>query len=324
MHRGECFVIAPIGGEVDETRKRTDRVFKFIIEKAVKDKYKAKLAHKLGKPGKISMQIIEKLVTSPLVIADLTDHNANVYYELALRHALNMPVILLIEERQISDIPFDLKDMRVITYNLQDPERVEASAEELSIQIESVENDPALDWDIFQEQISLTLEPNVPENHKVLLGTLLIANRYRHELIEPYFESLLDVELRNRKLKATFNHLMRESARKKYLQRNKVLWAFTNIEHKASIEGLFDDVEKIITKLGIAISSNDEDAIKEQLGKWRINNTKFLQIWVKQYEQLLLELNSTKDEISGRPKGDTTREGVASDSEKPKLLEPVI
>jgi hypothetical protein len=315
MHRDECFVIAPIGEENDEKRKRTDQVFKFIISKAVEGKYQAVLAHKLGKPGKISINIIEKLVSVPLVIADLTDNNANVYYELALRQALNMPAILLIEEKQKNDIPFDLKDMRVISYDLQDPEKLDRSVKELSIQIEIVENNSGIGWDIFPEEISLTLEPNVPGNHKVLLGTLLLANRIRHELIEPYFEGLLDLESRNRKLKFTFQQLLRESARKEYLQKNKILFAFTNREDKDSIERLFDDVELIITKLGIAISSHDENAIKEQLSRWRINNSRFLQIWVKQYEKLLLEANSTSHETPERSQSDDiAQEAVTSEA----------
>ena len=91
MEKGECFVIAPIGEPDSETRKRTDGVFKHIIKKAVNGQYNAVMAHKLDLPGKITMHIIEKIVTASLVIADLTENNANVYYELALRHALISP-----------------------------------------------------------------------------------------------------------------------------------------------------------------------------------------------------------------------------------------
>jgi hypothetical protein len=315
MIQDECFVIAPIGEISDEKRKRTDQVFKYIIQKALEGKYQAVLAHKIGKPGKISMHIIEKLATVPLVIADLTDHNANVYYELALRHALNMPAVLLIEEGQKKNIPFDLKDMRVITYNLHDPGKIDDSAKELSVQIGALEKDPAMDWHIFPEEISLTLEPNGPENHKVLLGSLLIANRIRHEVIEPYFEGLLDLESRNRKLKFTFQQLMRECARKEYLQRKKILWAFTNREYKNTVGRLFDDVESIIPRLVVAIASDEEDAIKEQLSKWRINNTRYLQTWLKQYEESLLEFNLNIDETPESPQEDRAQMEVTNDSE---------
>lgn len=315
MIQDECFVIAPIGELSDEKRKRTDQVFKYIIQKALEGKYQAVLAHKIGKPGKISMHIIEKLATVPLLIADLTDHNANVYYELALRHALNMPAVLLIEESQRNNIPFDLKDMRVITYNLHDPGKIDDAARELTVQIGSLENDPAMDWHIFPEEISLTLEPNGPENQKVLLGSLLIANRIRHELIEPYFEGLLDLESRNRKLKFTFQQLMRECARKEYLQRKKILWAFTNLEYKNTVGRLFDEVESIIPQLVVAIASDEEGAIKKQLSNWRINNTRYLQTWVKQYEASLLELNVNIDETPENPPEDRVPEEAANDSE---------
>lgn len=49
-----------------------------------------------------------------LVIAECTDRNPNVYYELGLAHAVGKPSILLVQN--IDDIPFDLRHLRIIVY----------------------------------------------------------------------------------------------------------------------------------------------------------------------------------------------------------------
>jgi hypothetical protein len=292
MDKGECFVIAPIGEDGSSTRKRTDTVFKHIIQKAVEGQYEAVIAHKLEVGGMITMQIIEKIVNASLMVADLTDNNANVYYELALRHALNLPAILLIEEKQKDEIPFDLKDMRFITYDLTDLDKIENTTKELSNQIEAMEKNLTGEKNIFSEEVVLMIEPKGPMDQKILLGVLLIANKFRYEVIEPYFEGLVDINKRNRDLKSALNQSMRESSQKKYLEKNQVLWAFKNKDYKSTVERLFNEVETIIPELGVAISRNEENEIKKQLNKWRINNTEFLQTWCRQYEELVSELSS--------------------------------
>ena len=49
-----------------------------------------------------------------IVIADITNRNPNVFYELGIAHTLGKKVILLTQH--IEDIPFDLKRYRIIEY----------------------------------------------------------------------------------------------------------------------------------------------------------------------------------------------------------------
>jgi hypothetical protein len=58
--------------------------------------------------------ILEGIVQSDLVIADLTGANPNVYYELGIAHSLNKKAILLTQE--IDELPFDLRSYRVVGY----------------------------------------------------------------------------------------------------------------------------------------------------------------------------------------------------------------
>jgi hypothetical protein len=69
--------------------------------------------------GKIIDQIWNGISSSKVLIAELTQRNPNVYYELGIAHALKKPVVLVCSNEE--DVPFDLKHIRVIYYDLHDP-----------------------------------------------------------------------------------------------------------------------------------------------------------------------------------------------------------
>jgi hypothetical protein len=75
-------------------------------------------ADQIGKPGMITAQVIEHLANARVVIADLSFHNPNVFYEVALRHACRKPIVQLI--RTIDPIPFDLDQFRTIRIDTTD------------------------------------------------------------------------------------------------------------------------------------------------------------------------------------------------------------
>ena len=88
-----CFVIAPIGEPESDTRRRSDQILRHVIRPAVKSKgYTAIRADEISEPGIITSQVIQHIVEDPLVVADLTERNPNVFYELAVRHAIRNTV----------------------------------------------------------------------------------------------------------------------------------------------------------------------------------------------------------------------------------------
>jgi hypothetical protein len=114
-----CFYISPIGEENSEHRKHSDLFLGSVVEPALEEfNLKVVRADKIGKPGMITKQIIEYIVRSRLVIADLSFHNPNVFYELSLRHACRLPTVQLI--RKSDKIPFDLDNFRTIGIDTTD------------------------------------------------------------------------------------------------------------------------------------------------------------------------------------------------------------
>jgi hypothetical protein len=113
-----CFVISPIGPEHSDTREHADDVFDFIIKPAMEELNVSPLrSDHLHEPGLISEQMLRAILEYDMCIAVLTFHNPNVFYELAIAQAARRPVIILLEKE--SELPFDIKDMRCVYYDLK-------------------------------------------------------------------------------------------------------------------------------------------------------------------------------------------------------------
>lgn len=66
--------------------------------------------------GNVLKYIIEKIMASNVVIANLNGRNPNVYYELGIAHSIGKPVILITNEVNLDNIPFDLRSNKFIIY----------------------------------------------------------------------------------------------------------------------------------------------------------------------------------------------------------------
>jgi hypothetical protein len=133
-----CFVIAPIGDKDSDTRRRSDTVLRHIIVPAATEcGYEAVRADQIAEPGIITTQVIQHVVDAPLVIADLTGWNPNVFYELAIRHALQAPLIQMI--RLGDPLPFDVAGMRTIEVDEHSLDSAAEARAEIVRYIRSVE-----------------------------------------------------------------------------------------------------------------------------------------------------------------------------------------
>jgi hypothetical protein len=71
-------------------------------------------ADEIRGPNLISWDIWERVNRARFLVAELTDQNPNVFYELGLAHAISKDVILLTQSMDF--VPFDLKALRCICY----------------------------------------------------------------------------------------------------------------------------------------------------------------------------------------------------------------
>ena len=110
----KCFIITPIGDENSEIRRHIEGIIDAVIKPALEEWYEIEVAHRISTPGSITKQIIEAIYNSKLVIANLTNCNPNVMYELALRHGIGKPVIMIAVEG--TKLPSDIMMQRTIFY----------------------------------------------------------------------------------------------------------------------------------------------------------------------------------------------------------------
>lgn len=126
----KCFVVSPIGDDGSNIRKNADQLFNHII-KPVCEKcgFKAIRIDHENIPDSITQGILDSLFKYDLVIADLTGHNPNVFFEIGYRASIGKPIIHL--KRKGESIPFDVSSIRTFDYDLTDLDVVAETRERL-------------------------------------------------------------------------------------------------------------------------------------------------------------------------------------------------
>jgi response regulator RpfG family c-di-GMP phosphodiesterase len=111
-----CFVIMPFSATQSCSEGEWTEIYEKLIKPAVEQsgfKYECKRAEIVY--GNIIESILDELNRAEVVIADLTDRNPNVFYELGVRHALRNTTILIAQKE--ADLPFDLRPYATLIYN---------------------------------------------------------------------------------------------------------------------------------------------------------------------------------------------------------------
>lgn len=206
-----CFIITPVGGNNTPIRRATDGLIKAVIEPVLKemDFTDIHIPHKLPDPGSITSQIINFIINDDLVIANLTGLNANVMYELSLRHAVRKPIVMLCDEA--TTLPFDITDQRTIFYK-NDMAGVVEIKEELLDKIRAAMRDANIDNPIYRVVKNNLVERLISQEPNTTLPAEAVLKRM--EMMEDNLNDMsrnlnrvitrMDME-RNRKTHATFN-----------------------------------------------------------------------------------------------------------------------
>src|SRR5690606_21016608 len=74
-------------------------------------------------------QIINHLLDDDLVIADMTELNANAFYEMAIRHMKEKPIVHMFRVGTL--IPFDVKLYRAVDFDYEHPSMLKDAREKL-------------------------------------------------------------------------------------------------------------------------------------------------------------------------------------------------
>ena len=121
------------------SEEKWEEIYKHLFKKTIEEAGYACECSSPIKGGAIINDIIQQLDTAEIVLADLTDSNANVFYELGIRHTLSRRTIMVAQKGQ--DLPFDIGGYGVIFYspNLPGIENFENKIQE---RIKEIERNP--------------------------------------------------------------------------------------------------------------------------------------------------------------------------------------
>lgn len=111
----ECFVIMPISDQPGYDASHFTKVYEDIFKPACEAAgYKANRADDVKESNLIHLDILKRVVHSPMAICDLSSRNPNVLFELGLRQAFDRPTIL-VKDKETPEI-FDIAPIRYTTY----------------------------------------------------------------------------------------------------------------------------------------------------------------------------------------------------------------
>jgi uncharacterized protein YutE (UPF0331/DUF86 family) len=166
-----CFVIMPFMPEFDA-------VYRSLI-KPVAEQFGLTVlrADEIYAPGSITEQIRAAIQQARLCIADVSDRNPNVLYEVGIAHTLGKPTVLI--TRQINDVPFDLRSIRLIVY---DPNSLETTRLALESSIQHVLGEDRLD------EAQRLIESGMYRAAVAMLGVLL--EHSLRQLVAKYTDAL--------------------------------------------------------------------------------------------------------------------------------------
>lgn len=157
----KCFVVSPIGEEGSEIRNNADKLFKYVIKPVCEAcEFEPIRVDKLNDANSITQTIIEQLENADLVIADMTGHNPNVFYEMGYRARTKRPMIHL--RKKGETLPFDVNTIRTLEYDLTDLDSVEEVKERLKKTIETFaysESDEAPETQEVSESTNASIVP---------------------------------------------------------------------------------------------------------------------------------------------------------------------
>jgi O-acetyl-ADP-ribose deacetylase (regulator of RNase III) len=139
-----CFVIMPYGvkTDVDGQEVDFDEIFSYVIESAVEDLdgFNCVRCDNIDAPGWIHDQMLRHIYEDRVALVDTSTLNANVFYELGVRHALKRGITILIH-REGTTWPFNIAGLKSIKYTTN-PRGVEEAKQKIRAFITNALDEP--------------------------------------------------------------------------------------------------------------------------------------------------------------------------------------
>ena len=184
QHKPLCFIIMPFGKKKDSEGNEInfDEVYKLLIHPAIDAAEMDPVrADEETVNGIIHKPMYERLILCDYAVADLTTANANVFYELGIRHAVK-PYTTITIFASGSKLPFDLNAVRCLPYDYDKEKRltnIEKNVDELTQKLTNAKKQKATDSPVYQLVDGISFQNSVAHEKTDIFRDIV---KYNNEL----------------------------------------------------------------------------------------------------------------------------------------------
>jgi len=141
MATKEVFVIMPMNNTDHFSKIEWQKFYEDVIYKNVTSSgFACKRSDSDITRGSLIKNLVKNLASSYVVLADITDYNPNVMYELGIRHALAIRTIIIVQKGII--VPFDLKTYWYMEYDPNEKSSVDKLTLFIKNALENIHHEP--------------------------------------------------------------------------------------------------------------------------------------------------------------------------------------
>jgi hypothetical protein len=164
--KNTCFVVMPFDSLFQNQ-------YETVIKKAVEELgFECIRGDEIYSKPTIMADIWKSIRSARFIIAEMTGKNENVFYEVGLAHAIGKPIIII--TRNEDDVPFDLKALRYLYYDINDPHWGDNLEKSLKSLIKKIQQEKELHS--YLEDISPMNELSYPKEPEIKVSSSVSEN----------------------------------------------------------------------------------------------------------------------------------------------------
>ncbi|HEV2879717.1 MAG TPA: hypothetical protein VGX24_00300 [Pyrinomonadaceae bacterium] len=190
----KCFVLMPFTAELNDIYLT---VYKPVCES---NDIQCQRADETLNPGVITKQICEGILDADIIIADITDHNPNVFYELGFAQTLAKPTIITNLDKPGNRFPFDIRAYTIIRYE-QTPAGMDVLTRKLDSTIKEVFEEIARVsnpiWDVLDKKHLIMADKRTPvlDKDKIMRLIKLHEHSSEHLIFSAVIQTMYEVKV---------------------------------------------------------------------------------------------------------------------------------
>lgn len=197
----QCFVIQPF---LDDYKKRYSSIYELAVIKAGLVPYRADLEFT---PHIMILEILKEIEMSVVCLAEISEHNPNVWYEVGYADGRKIPVVFVCDNSKKGELPFDVNQRNILFYDPEDADKLaeeitkrlkKAALEEMPAEKEKATTPSTIKYDFKKAELTILrylyyeAEKNKQFSDRVFVAPRMEREGFSHEAIVDAYTWLVD------------------------------------------------------------------------------------------------------------------------------------